>query len=174
MEKQTYTEIAVTLNERGFKPGGVKRYGNEQFTARTVSRLSRDHNLTSRFDRLRTRGLLTRAEIMEKLDISASSLRNWAKHGIVVEHRCDGRSHLYEDPGPNPPRKALGRLRRRVLKQRTYHVWHSALASVPEAKPSLIDVEFRLATLDDLSNLVDWNGNPLSPNILISTPPIDD
>ena len=109
LDRRTYAEIAADLNERGFKPGGVERYGNEAFTPRTVSRLARDWRLRSRYDRLRARGLLTRAEVMERLDISKSTLRNWAKHGIVVEHHCDGRSYLYEDPGPNPPRKALGR-----------------------------------------------------------------
>ncbi len=109
LDGHPYEEIAERLNERGFRPGGAECRGVERFTARIVSRLSRDYGLHPRYDRLRSRGLLTKAEIMERLGISKSTLRYWAKYGILVAHTCDGRSYLYEDPGPDPPKKALGR-----------------------------------------------------------------
>ena len=108
LDDHTYDEIAENLNDRGFRPGGADRFGAEKFIARNVSRLSRDYGLRSRYDRLRARGLLTGAEMMERLDVCKSTLRNWAKAGIVIQHRCDGRSNLYEDPGPSPPKKMTG------------------------------------------------------------------
>ena len=109
LDHHTYSSIASILNEHGYRPGGADRFGNEVFTTRSVSRLTRDYKLRSRFDRLRARGLLTKPEIMERLGISKSTLRIWAKHGLVVEHKCDGRSFLYDDPGPAPPKKSKGR-----------------------------------------------------------------
>lgn len=109
LDDHPYEEIARLLNERGFRPGATERFGVERFTVRIVSRLSRDYGLRSRYDRLRARGLFTRAEIMERLEISKSTIRNWAKCGLVAAHTCDGRSYLYEDPGSDPPQKARGR-----------------------------------------------------------------
>lgn len=118
LDDHPYEEIADRLNERGFRPGGAECRGIERFTDRIVSRLSRDYGLCSRYDRLRARGLLTKDEIMERLGISKSTLRYWAKYGLVVAHVCDGRSYLYEDSGPDPPKKAPGRYNKLVDRSR--------------------------------------------------------
>ncbi|MBM4366456.1 MAG: recombinase family protein [Deltaproteobacteria bacterium] len=108
LDDHTYEQIAAILHKRGLRPGAAHRC-TDHFTAETVARLALDHKLKPRFDRLRERGYLTREEMMERLGIGNTSLRNWARAGLVEEHACDGRSFLYTDPGPNPPARAPGR-----------------------------------------------------------------
>jgi DNA invertase Pin-like site-specific DNA recombinase len=104
LDHHTPEAIASVLNERGYRPGG-----RTAFDVRTVRRLALDYRLRPRFDRLRATGLLTGSEIRERLGIGKSSLRHWARHGLVAAHQVDGRTFLYEDPGLSPPKKALGR-----------------------------------------------------------------
>ncbi len=119
LDDHTYDEIADILHERGFRPGGAGRGAEERFTTRIVSRLVIDYQLKSRYTRLRERGYLSREEIMERLGISESCLRNWALAGLVVEHALDRRAFVYEDPGPTPPTKGRGKkLDRRGDEQR--------------------------------------------------------
>lgn len=108
LDDHTYEQIAHILHKRGLRPGAAHRC-TDHFTAQNVGRLAIDHKLKPRFDRLRERGYLTREEILARLGIGKSALRNWARAGLVEEHACDGRSFLYSDPGPNPPNKAPGR-----------------------------------------------------------------
>jgi len=104
LDDHTPAQIAELLNERGFHPGG-----RASFDALTVRRMVISYKLRTRFDRMRARGLLTGAEIKERLGIGKSCLRYWARHGLVAAHQVDDRTWLYEDPGPNPPTKALGK-----------------------------------------------------------------
>ena len=81
-----------------------------------IARITIAYRLKSRFDRLRERGMLTLNEMAERLAISTTHVKIWRASGLLRAHLCnDKNEYLYEDPGPNPPRKARGvRLSKRL------------------------------------------------------------
>jgi DNA invertase Pin-like site-specific DNA recombinase len=111
LDRHVYEEIAEILNEQGLQPGGSARRGrkDDRFDAKRVAYLAIRYRLRSRYDRLRERGLLTKQELAERLGIHLATVTPWAKNGIVKAHAYDGYGHLYEDPGPNPPKKHCSR-----------------------------------------------------------------
>jgi hypothetical protein len=111
LDHHIYSQIADLLNERGSRPGGSARQGHEEdcFTAKRVAYLVHAYGLRSRFDRLRDRGMLTKKEMADRLDICEETLVRWARHGIVKTHAYNGHAFLYEDPGPSPPVKQCSR-----------------------------------------------------------------
>ena len=116
LDQQVYSEIADLLNERGLRPGGSARPGREEdrFTAKRVAYLTHTYGLRPRYDRLRDRGMLTKKEMADRLNIHEQTLVRWAKHGIVKTHPYNGRACLYEDPGPDPPIKQCSRWNRLI------------------------------------------------------------
>jgi len=116
LDDHVYSEIANLLNERGLRPGGSARRGREadRFTAKRVAFLVHRYGLRSRYDRLRERGMLTKKEMADRLGIHEHTLVRWAKHGIVDRHAYNGHFFLYEDPGPNLPKKQCSRWNRLV------------------------------------------------------------
>ncbi len=111
LDEHSYESIAGILNSRGFISG----YG-KPFRGRMIARLMIEYRLKSRFDRLRERGMLTLDEVAERLGISTRHVKIWRTAGLLRGHLCnDKNEYLYEDPGPNPPRKAKGvRLSKRI------------------------------------------------------------
>jgi hypothetical protein len=111
LEDYTYSEIADVLNKQGLRPGGSARAGRGEarFTAKRVAYLVHTYGLRLRYDRLRDRGMLTADEAAARLGIHVATLLSWAKHGIINRHAYNGHFFLYEDPGPNPPRKHCSR-----------------------------------------------------------------
>jgi DNA invertase Pin-like site-specific DNA recombinase len=116
LDQHLYAEIAEILNARGLRPGGSAWPGRcgARFTALRVQYIVHTYGLRPRFDRLRSRGLLTKDELAARLGIHAHTLTRWAKHGIVQAHPYNGHAWLYEDPGANPPRKQCSRWNRLV------------------------------------------------------------
>ncbi|OAF04427.1 transposase [Bradyrhizobium centrolobii] len=104
-------EIADILNDRGIRPGGSARRAkaDAKFTDLRVIYLVKQYGLRSRYDRLRERGMLTKAEACAKLGITESTLVRWAKYGIVKRHAYNGYIGLYEPPGPHVPAKQCSR-----------------------------------------------------------------
>ncbi len=104
-------EIADILNARGIRPGGSARRGqaDAQFTDLRVIYLVKQYGLRARYERLRERGMLTKAEICAQLGITECTLVRWAKYGIVKRHAYNGYIGLYEPPGPLVPAKHCSR-----------------------------------------------------------------
>ena len=105
------SEIADILNEKGIRPGGSARRGQAdvRFTDLRVTYLVHQYGLRSRYDRLRDRGMLTKAETASRLGITECTLTRWVAHGLVTRHAYNGYAYLYEAPGPNPPVKHSSR-----------------------------------------------------------------
>ena len=100
----TDKQIVEILNERGALSGCGQR-----FNSRIIARLRREYQLKSRYDRLREKGLLTLEEISARLDIGPKCVITWRNHGLLRGYPVNDRGDwLYQDPGPNPPRKAQG------------------------------------------------------------------
>lgn len=104
-------EIADILNAKGIRPGGSARrdQADAQFNDLRVIYLVKQYGLRPRYDRLRERGMLTKAEACEKLGITESTLVRWAKYGIVKRHAYNGYIGLYEPPGSDIPAKQCSR-----------------------------------------------------------------
>jgi hypothetical protein len=100
----TDKQIVEILNQRGALSGCGQR-----FNSRIVARLRREYQLKSRYDRLREKGLLTLEEMSALLDIGPKCVITWRNRGLLRGYPVNDRDDwLYEDPGPNPPRKAQG------------------------------------------------------------------
>jgi hypothetical protein len=116
LDDHVYSKIADLLNDRGLLPGGSARPGreNDRFTAKRVAYLTHTYGLRPRYDRLRDRGMLTKEEMADRLDIHEHTLVQWAKHGIIAKYSYNDHAYLYEDPGPNPPAKQCSRWNRLI------------------------------------------------------------
>jgi DNA invertase Pin-like site-specific DNA recombinase len=126
LDGHIYSEIADILDERGLRPGGSARPGRQtsRFTAQRIQYLVHSYGLRMRYDRLRERGMLTKKEMANRLDIHEFTLGAWAKHGVVKAHAYNGHAFLYEDPGPNPPVKQCSRWNRLVDRAARVHGSH--------------------------------------------------
>jgi hypothetical protein len=111
LDDHIYSEIADILNEKGIRPGGSARRGQAdvRFTDLRVAYLALHYGLRSRHDRLRDRGMLTKAEMASRLGIHETTLTRWVAHGLVTRHAYNAHAYLYERPGPNPPVKHSSR-----------------------------------------------------------------
>jgi DNA invertase Pin-like site-specific DNA recombinase len=117
LDDYVYSEIADILNDRGFRPGGSARPGRgaDRFTAKRVAYLMHTYGLSSRYDRLRERGMLNKNEVADHLGIHEQTVDRWAKYGIIKAHLYNDHGwQLYEVPGPNIPAKHCSRWDRLV------------------------------------------------------------
>jgi DNA invertase Pin-like site-specific DNA recombinase len=104
LDLHTEQEIAGILNERGVRSGDGKT-----FNSRAVARVRSKYQLKSRYDRLREKGMLTLEEMSARLKLTSVWVRAWRDNGLLRAYPVSDRNlFLYEDPGPNPPRKAQG------------------------------------------------------------------
>jgi DNA invertase Pin-like site-specific DNA recombinase len=111
LDDHPHEAIANILNSRGLVSG----YG-KPFTGRMIGCMRIKYGLKSRFERLRTKGLLTLDEMAQRLGIGTEQLKTWRVVGLVRAYLCnDKNEYLYENPGANPPQKARGvRLSKRL------------------------------------------------------------
>ena len=66
-------------------------------------KVRRGHGLKTRYQRLRERGLLTNAEMAERLGVSPATIKIWRRQGVLVGTQwSNGNHYLYEMPD-NPP-----------------------------------------------------------------------
>jgi hypothetical protein len=101
LDDYNYAEVARILNENGFKTGD-----GLPLTSTAVGYIRTAHGLKSRFDRLRERGMLTVSEIARRCGVSTKTISEWRQRGRICACAINDRNHfLFEDPGPNPPRK---------------------------------------------------------------------
>jgi hypothetical protein len=116
LDEYTYSEIADRLNDRGLRPGGAARPGqeNQRFCAKRVAYLVHAYGLRSRHDRLRARGMLTAREMAGRLGVHEDTIIAWARCGILRRHAYNGHAYLYQDPGPDAPSKHPSRWDRLV------------------------------------------------------------
>lgn len=104
LDQHTEGQIVALLNEQGWRSGK-----GQPFTLRMVNRLRRDHQLKSRFERLREAGLLTQKEIAEQLGIATTTVHDWRRSGLLKAVAYNDKNEfLYEPVGTNGPRKRQG------------------------------------------------------------------
>jgi DNA invertase Pin-like site-specific DNA recombinase len=95
------TEVASQLNTRGIRSG----WGHE-FNQAIVRRIREHYHLQSQYERLRARGLLTKEEIADRLDVQPDTIKKWRRAGLLRAHRFTGRGEcLFELPDATSPVK---------------------------------------------------------------------
>ncbi|KKL18981.1 hypothetical protein LCGC14_2470040, partial [marine sediment metagenome] len=100
----TYSQIAAILNEKGLRSGL-----GSPFNSKSVGLVCKTYNLKSRYARLREAGMLTLDEIAGQLQVCKETVRRWHHHGIIRGTPYnDSKQCLYEDPGPDAPKKSKG------------------------------------------------------------------
>jgi excisionase family DNA binding protein len=116
LDHYTDSEIAASLNARGFRPGRTTR-----FTSWMVMNVRQHYGLTDRFVRLRRSGLLTADEVASVLNASRGTVARWRRSGKLVAHRFNDKGEcLYEVPGKEAPVKwAQQRSQRRPIHTHT-------------------------------------------------------
>ena len=113
LDSHTEARIAAILNERGFETGTGKTFSNW-----TVWRLRTRYKLRSRYDRLRTAGMLDKVELGKRLGVSPETIKIWRRAGLLKAHPfSDKDEYLYEPPGADVPQrykwKGISAVRRR-------------------------------------------------------------
>jgi hypothetical protein len=105
LNDHTAGEIAARLNAHGYITGAGRT-----FHLLLVEPLCRAYQLTSRYDRLRARWLLTLDEMARLLDVHPSTVKAWTQHGLLRAHAYNDKARcLYEHPGERLPVKMQGR-----------------------------------------------------------------
>lgn len=101
LDTHTDAEVAAILNARG-----RRSYEGRPFTRLLVRGVRQSGQLDDRFSRLRATGLLTIEEVMARLDISRSAVKDWRGHGLLRAYPYNDRGDaLYEPPPSNLPPK---------------------------------------------------------------------
>jgi DNA invertase Pin-like site-specific DNA recombinase len=95
LETSTDRQIAQRLNELGHR-----NWRGEAFTMKKVILVRETYSLTSRFERLRERGMLTGEEVAKQLGVSTTTVHQLGRQGLLARHLY-GNNHrcLYEPPG---------------------------------------------------------------------------
>jgi hypothetical protein len=97
LDTLTDGQIAEELNRRAWRSGSGKA-----FTQRIVQNIRRGHQLKSRLERLRERGLKTAAEIARMIGSKASLVKYWRQQGLLDSELVNDKlEYLYF-----PPKKA--------------------------------------------------------------------
>lgn len=104
LETCTDREAAVRLNKLG-----QRNWRGQEFTEKKVSLVRRTYGLTSRYERLRARGLLSAEELAEQLNVSTTTIHAWGRQGIL-QRQLHGNTKrcLYAPPSGIVPVKGHG------------------------------------------------------------------
>ena len=97
----TDAEIAAILNARG-----LRSYAGKPFDRLRVREIRLSRGFEDRFSHLRAAGMLTLAEIAERLGVHPSTVKVWRRHGLLVSHIYNDKGQrLYEPPADDAPVK---------------------------------------------------------------------
>jgi DNA invertase Pin-like site-specific DNA recombinase/DNA-binding transcriptional regulator YiaG len=100
LDDHTDAQVADALNAAGHRSGT-----GQPFTGRIVLELRRNNTMASHLERLRRRGLLTKAEIAERLGVHVSTINAWHRAGLLVTHKANDKNvRLFEPPVAGDPR----------------------------------------------------------------------
>jgi DNA invertase Pin-like site-specific DNA recombinase len=95
----TYAQIADILNQRGFRSGR-----GQLFYGKIVSNIQRKYKLTTRYQRLRDRGLLSTEELASRIGVSCPTILRWRKDGVIEAHAYNDKHDFLYDPATNVPK----------------------------------------------------------------------
>jgi len=127
LDDYNYADVARILNENGFKTGD-----GLPLTSPAVGYIRKAYGLKSRFDRLHERGMLTVIEIARRCGVSTNTISDWRRKSRIRAQAINDRNQfLFEDPGPNRPKKHA----RRTSGNRLHgHLRHAKFAGLRDDK----------------------------------------
>jgi DNA invertase Pin-like site-specific DNA recombinase len=100
LDTHTDAQAAQALNTDGHRSGT-----GQLFTPSIVLHLRRCNGLPSHLERLRARGMLTKHELAERLDVHVSTIKAWHRAGLLTSHQANDKNiRLYEPSTPGDPR----------------------------------------------------------------------
>jgi DNA invertase Pin-like site-specific DNA recombinase len=115
LDHHTDQETAELLNTQG-TPSST----GQPFTRTMVIQLRNSHQLPSRRERLKTRGLISAAELAEQLGVTPATIGQWARDGLIDSHKADDRNQrMFAPPSPERPYPARHQGKRPTTHQTT-------------------------------------------------------
>jgi DNA invertase Pin-like site-specific DNA recombinase len=117
LDSMTESQVATRLNELNHR-----NWRGEPFTMKKVMHVRISYSLKSPSQRLRERGMLTAEEVVRQLGISATTVHQLVRIGLLKRHLYGSRRCLYEPPGDvklikGVPSRAGGRPPRFIVVQ---------------------------------------------------------
>jgi hypothetical protein len=101
LDEHNEREVADILNAEGFRSGG-----GHSFTLLRVVGIRVRYGLTTRYDRLRAKGLLDVDEIAAELGATTQTVKIWRAAGLLTAYPYNAKNEcLYEPPAADRPRK---------------------------------------------------------------------
>ena len=104
LDSHTDGQIATILNDRGYTSGEGKAFNRV-----IIGKIRRKYDLKSRYQRLRSAGLLTLKEVAHLLQVHEQTVKTWRDNGLLLAVLFNDRNEcLYPHPGQNSPVKQQG------------------------------------------------------------------
>jgi DNA invertase Pin-like site-specific DNA recombinase len=101
LDDHTDREIAELLNSQHMTSGE-----GQSFHRLMVRQIRIAYGLKNRYDRLRTRGLMSLTEISKCLKVCNATIDDWRRAGLLKAYRYNDKGqYLFERPGADAPRK---------------------------------------------------------------------
>jgi hypothetical protein len=97
LDDHTDGEVAEVLNRDGHRTGTGRT-----FDAKKIIGLRRSNGLASHAERLRSKGLLSRAEVAAAFGVSGSTISKWHARGLLVAYRANDHNDLLYELGADP------------------------------------------------------------------------
>jgi len=99
LDDYTHGQIAAILSHKG-----MHTVDGKPLTRLNIRYIQETYGLASRYDRLRNRGMLTMAEIGERLNIAPATVKGWNQAGFLMSHPYNDKNEcLFEPPGDDAP-----------------------------------------------------------------------
>ncbi len=87
-------EVAELLNQRG-----CQTWEGKPFNLKKIAFIRTAYKLASRYERLRSRGMLTTCEVAERFNVGETAVHQWGREGLIIKSYTDSLNRgLWEIP----------------------------------------------------------------------------
>jgi hypothetical protein len=101
LDDYTHNQIVTILSHKG-----LRTVNGRPPTRWSIRNIQIAYGLSSRYDRLRKRGMLTMEEVGERLHVAPATIKNWNQAGLLMSHPYNDKNQcLFEPPGEDAPVK---------------------------------------------------------------------
>ncbi len=99
LDDYPHGQIAAILSHKG-----MHTVDGRPLTRMSIRYIQEAYGLVSRYDRLRNRGMLTMAEVGERLNVAPATVKSWNQAGLLMSHPYNDKNEcLFESPGEGAP-----------------------------------------------------------------------
>ena len=99
LDDYTHNQIATILSHKG-----IHTIDGRPLTRMHIRYIQETYGLVPRYDRLRDRGMLTIAEMGERLNVAPATVKSWNQAGFLKSHPVnDKNGGLFDPPGEDAP-----------------------------------------------------------------------